>query len=99
MALGGAESASAGVAESTSYCLRGTMADGSQTRAGSVAMNSLPLGSKIRLVGRRFFGRRTFVVRDRIGYGSQLDFWAPSCSQSRQWGRRTVRFKVMRYGR
>lgn len=86
-------------AASTSYCLQGRMADGTYTRAGSVAMNTLPLGSKIRLVGVSFNGRRTFTVRDRIGWGSQLDLWTPSCGQARQWGRRNVRFVVVRRGR
>lgn len=85
------------VAESTSYCQTGQMADGTHTRSGSVAMNSLPLGTRIRLHGRqRFAGRRYFVVRDRIGAYSQLDFFTPSCAQARIWGRRTVRFHVVK---
>lgn len=88
-------------AESTSYCIRGKMADGTRTRNHSVAMNSLPLGSKIKLIKpRRFRGMRTFVVRDRIGHGSELDFWNPSCSHAtHNWGRRTVTLKVIRRGR
>jgi 3D (Asp-Asp-Asp) domain-containing protein len=80
---------------STSYCDTGTMADGSQTRNRSVAMNMLSLGTKILLVGprsRTFYGLRRFVVRDHIGWGSQLDFWHRSCSASTTWGRRPVRF-------
>ena len=85
---------------STSYCLTGTMADGTQTRPRSVAMNTLPLGSKIKLIKPRSFnGYRIFYVRDRIGYGSELDFWAPSCGQSMSWGRRPVTIKVLRTGR
>lgn len=88
-------------AESTSYCVRGKMADGTQTRNHSVAMNSLPLGSKIRLIRPRTFrGMRNFVVRDRIGHGSELDFWNPSCSHATgRWGRKTVKIKVIRRGR
>lgn len=74
---------------STSYCLHGTMADGSWTRHGSVASNVYPLGARI-TVRPPFFGRRHFTVRDRIGWGSQLDFWSPSCRVARLWGRRTV---------
>ncbi len=91
--------AAALLANSTSYCLSGTMADGTQVRDRSVAMNSLPLGSKIKLTKNSFFGRRIFYVRDRIGHGSQLDFWSPSCSRSRKWGRRNVRYIVIRRGR
>lgn len=72
------------------------MADGTFVRAQSIAMNSLPLGTKIRLVSPKTFnGNRVFVVRDRIGWGSQLDFWSPSCSYSRMWGRRTVKYTII----
>lgn len=71
------------------------MADGTYTRRRSIAMNSLPLGTRIKLTGPSYFGLRVFTVRDRIGWGSELDFWAPSCGQARSWGRRTVRFKVL----
>lgn len=87
------------VVQSTAYCLRGTMADGSRTRRRSVAMNSLPLGTRIRLVGQSFHnGLRIFVVRDRIGWGTQLDFWSPTCAAARMWGRRTVHFRVIGRG-
>jgi len=86
--------ASAYTADSTSYCLSGTMADGSQVRWGSVASNWHPLGTRITLNGPAFYGLRRFVVRDRIGYGSELDFWAPNCGQSFSWGRRTVTYKI-----
>lgn len=75
--------------QSTAYCLRGRMANGTYTRLGSVAMNILPLGKTIR-VSRSPTGIKTNVVRDRIGWGTQLDFWVPSCAQARAWGRRMV---------
>lgn len=91
------------VVHSTAYtpCSSGTiMADGTRTRLRSVANNFLPLGSKIRLVGRPGpYGLRIFYVRDRIGSGSQLDFWVPSCRDGILWGRRIVKFRVLRYGR
>lgn len=77
----------------TSYCLHGTMADGTYTRPGSAAMNGVRLGARIRLVGTRsFYGRRSFTIRDRIGYGTRLDLWHGSCSAARAWGRRWVAF-------
>lgn len=100
--------AAARTAHSTSYCLNGTMADGTHTRSRSVAMNSLPLGSKVYVVDgntrtrRREkgpLGLRIWIVRDRIGWGSEMDFWQPSCDGCMQWARKTVRFKVLRYGR
>lgn len=82
---------------STSYCLTGTMADGSRTRAHSVAMNTLPLGTEIRLVKpKHFYGVRRFWVRDRIGHGSQIDFWHRSCGTSLRWGRKNVTIRVVK---
>lgn len=76
---------------STSYCLSGTMADGTGVRPGSAASNAHPLGTKI-YTSRPVFGLRRWTIRDRIGYGSQLDFWAPACSMSTAWGRRTISY-------
>lgn len=87
------------VVGSTSYCLKGRMADGTYTRARSVANNFLPLGSIIRTSRPGPGGYRIYVVRDRIGHGSALDFWTPTCRQAFSWGRRTVKFIVVRYGR
>lgn len=78
---------------STAYCLGGTMADGTPVRAGSVANNFLPLGTRVTVTASPT-QRRRFVVRDRIGWGTQLDFWTPSCTRARAWGRRTVRLHV-----
>jgi 3D (Asp-Asp-Asp) domain-containing protein len=83
---------------STSYCpgSSGTMmADGHRVHVGAVASNRHPLGTRIRLIGAWFMRRRTFVVEDRIGAYSDLDFWSPSCSYSRTWGRRRVRYRVI----
>jgi 3D (Asp-Asp-Asp) domain-containing protein len=78
---------------STSYCQTGTMADGSQTRARSVAENTFRLGTRL-WVEPAVRGIHRWVVRDRIGWGSQIDFWTSSCAAARQWGRRTVRVTV-----
>lgn len=74
---------------STAYCLSGTMADGTTVRPGSIAHNGYPLGTHI-TVRPSPTGRRRFVVRDRIGWGSELDFWLPTCGAARAWGRRAV---------
>jgi len=75
---------------STAYCVRGRMANGRSTHMGAVAMNGVQLGTRIR-ASRSPTGLRWHTVEDRIGSGSQLDFWVPSCAQARAWGRRTVR--------
>jgi 3D (Asp-Asp-Asp) domain-containing protein len=83
-------------ANATSYCLGGRMADGTFTRPRSAAHNGLRLGTRIRLVGHPAGprGMRRYVVRDRIGHGSQLDLWTGSCGTALRWGRRTVRFRL-----
>jgi 3D (Asp-Asp-Asp) domain-containing protein len=81
---------------STAYCLSGQMADGSQVRDGSVASNAYPLGSELEIRPSPT-GRRYYRVRDRIGWGTQLDFWLPTCSAARAWGRRTVRIRRARW--
>lgn len=82
------------VARSTAYCQRGLMADGQNTHRNSVASNRHPLGTRLRLVGHSFQSHKVFVVRDRIGWGSELDFWTPSCGSASLWGRRTVRYRI-----
>lgn len=79
--------------ESTAYCLRGTMANGSYTRTASAANNYLRLGTRI-YVRPAVLGRHRWVVRDRIGWGTELDFWMPSCGQAVSYGRRIVRMAV-----
>src|SRR4051794_11315817 len=54
------------------------MADGSWTREASVAPNHHPLGTALEVTPAPT-GRRRWVVRDRIGWGTELDFWRPSC--------------------
>lgn len=86
------------VAESTSYCLNGLMSDGTKTRKRSVAMNNLPLGSIIHLRKPGPGGLRIWHVRDHIGRGSQMDLWQSTCAAARAYGRRTVYYRVVRYG-
>lgn len=74
---------------STAYCLNGRMADGTWTRPATIAHNGYPLGTRV-TVWPSPTGRRRFVVRDRIGWGTQLDFWVSGCAQALRWGRRVV---------
>lgn len=80
-------------AQSTAYCLNGTMADGTRTRSGSVASNRHPLGQRLTVNGQRY------IVRDRIGHGSELDIWMSSCADALRYGRRTVKVRVGWYVR
>jgi hypothetical protein len=89
-------------ATSYSPCSSGaTMADGTHTRAGSVAVprlgyrHHLPLGTLIRM-RRRVLGRRYYRVRDFIGSGSELDVWQASCPGARVFGHRHLVYRVVR---
>lgn len=72
-----------GPVDVTAYCQDGTMADGRLTHVGAAASNDWPFGTLLEVVG---YGEVT--VEDRIGSGSQLDIWMPSCAAAREFGRR-----------
>jgi len=60
---------------------------------GEVASNQFPLGTKI-MLDHPVFGHREYVVLDRIGYGSELDFYNPSEAACDEYGREEVGFRV-----
>lgn len=79
--------------DATSYCQGTITASGSHVYVGEVASNMWPLGTVLQ-VSPPVFGLNRFRVMDRIGWGSQIDFYQPSCSAAVQFGRRTVRVRV-----
>jgi 3D (Asp-Asp-Asp) domain-containing protein len=71
------------------------MANGHRTHVGAVAGNRWPLGTHLR-VSDSPFGPGVFVVEDRIGWGSELDFSMPGdCAGANRWGRRRVSVAVV----
>lgn len=84
--------------ESTAYEETGsTMANGEYPYFGAVACNILPLGTRIKVLDGPFAGQ-TFVVKDRIGWGSQLDFYLGDVAACYEYGRRVVRIVVLPEG-
>ena len=84
--------------QATSYspCSSGTItASGQHVRLGIVAMNTVPLGTRIE-ISPPAFGRSTFTVEDRIGSGTQLDVYSPNCQAAVQFGRRLEHVRVTR---
>lgn len=73
------------------------MADGHQTHVGAVAGNLWPLGTVLRVEGGKHDGSLV-TVEDRIGWGSQLDFFAPSCSEAWSYGREEIEVELVRKG-
>lgn len=82
----------------TCYSLRGTMANGKYVHWGAVASNHLRLGTRIKLTSRTFYGRRKFKVSDTGSalWDGHLDFWHPSTSACYSWGKRNVKYRVIR---
>lgn len=92
---------------STAYCLTSRMANGVPTAVGQAdaraagylgtvatprpgRAGSLPLGTVVS-VSAGPYGAGLYLVTDRIGWGSQLDYSMPGdCFGARQWGRRHV---------
>lgn len=82
-----------GAEGSTAYCLTGIMANGERVRPQSVAHNGFALGTRLTITPNPT-GDPRWTVRDRIGHGSDLDFWVPSCAHAIRWGRRPVTIRV-----
>jgi 3D (Asp-Asp-Asp) domain-containing protein len=81
----------------TCYSLSGVMADGTGVRIRSAASNLHPLGTRIRLVGRPFYGGlRRFIIRDTGSalYDGHLDIWWPSYTGCIGWGKRNITYKI-----
>ena len=80
---------------STCYSQGTITASGRRVFVGEVASNELALGTRIRL-DHMVFGRRDYVVLDRIGWGTQLDIYNPSNAACTIYGRRQIGFVVLR---
>lgn len=88
-----------GPMSSTAYCLSGIMANGRGVHLGAVASNRHPLGTLLKTYRRIWVeGRhkRYFRVEDRIGYGTALDLWMPSCGSAINYGRRSISYRVVK---
>ncbi len=74
-----------------------TTASGKKVHDGTLAMNCLPFGTKVRISGK--FGSKIFTVEDRMNakWGcSRADIWMPTRAQAMQWGVRTVTLEILR---
>lgn len=79
---------------STCYAQGSVTASGGPVYLGEVANNFLALGSRI-MLDRPIFGRREYRVEDRIGSGSELDFYNPSEATCDNYGREEIGFHVI----
>ena len=86
--------------EATAYSLRGLTAKGTLTRQGIVAAdpNVLPLGSVVAIETGNYSG--IYEVHDTGAKvkGNLVDIWMPTNQECRQFGRRSVKLTVLKYG-
>src|SRR3990167_3738336 len=62
-------------------------ASGSKTHWGTIADNSLPFGTLVKIEG---FGDKVFRVEDRGGNAFDIDIWMPTKAKAYQHGRRSL---------
>jgi len=73
-----------------------TTASGLKVHDGTIAINCLPFGTKIRIPDK--FGDKIFTVEDRMSakWGCRRgDIWMPTREQAKQWGVRTVTIEIL----
>jgi 3D (Asp-Asp-Asp) domain-containing protein len=81
--------------EATAYSQGSVTASGVAPYVGDVASNLYPLGTHI-MVSPAVWGRTRFVVLDRVGCCTDVDFYTPSTPQAIDFGRRVERVQVVR---
>ena len=97
LAAAGAADASSTYTETvgaTAYCQGTRTASGLPPGPGIAAMNTVPLGTRI-TISPPAFGLRRYIVEDRIGWGTSLDLYTPSCSAAISYGRRLERIRIL----
>lgn len=87
--------------EATAFSTFGITRDGSETHRGIVAADNsvLPLGTRIRVTEAGGYSG-TYTVRDTGAkvQGRHIDIYIPNTAMARQFGRKTVRVSVLRWG-
>lgn len=83
--------------QATAYCLKGRTASGEHVRPGVIAADPrvLPLGTVVHLRAGSYTG--TYTVLDTGGRirGRIIDVYVPTYREAKQFGRRSVKIKVL----
>jgi len=84
----------------TAYSLRGRTASGVETGPGIVAADPsvLPLGSIVEIKAGDYSGVYTVHDTGSAVKGNLVDLWVRSSKEARQFGRRSIKLHVLRYG-
>ena len=72
-----------------------TTASGTTVRWGTVATNSLPIGTKLRFP--ELYGEKIFVVEDRMHsrFQKRLDIWFSELGHAKRFGLRTLKVEII----
>lgn len=71
-------------------------ASGSHVHDGTIAMNGIPFGTRIRIP--QYYGNKVFTVEDRMNArwgNSRIDIWMTTRNDAKQWGVRTVTVEIL----
>jgi len=86
----------------TAYAINGTTKSGTQTKPGIVAAdtNVLPLGTKIQVTNAGpHSGIYTVTDTGSKVRGHHIDIYLPSWTRAKEFGRKIVHVRVLRWGR
>ena len=86
--------------QATAYCITGITKSGLPVAPGHVAADPrvIPLGSMIYVESTHMGGFYQVTDTGRLIKGKIIDIFIPSYKKSREFGRRKVKVKVLRYG-
>lgn len=73
-----------------------TTASGTHVHDGTLAHNTLPIGTRVRFPEK--FGDKIFTVEDRLNarYGPYMaDMWMLSKAEAKQWGARLLKMEIL----
>jgi 3D (Asp-Asp-Asp) domain-containing protein len=81
----------------TAYCLKGRTASGEHVRAGVIAADPkvLPLGTVVHLRAGSYTGTYTVLDTGARIRGRIIDVYVPTYREAKQFGRRSVKLKVL----
>ncbi len=69
-------------------------ASGTRVHDGTIAINTLPFGTKVKFP--EVFGNKVFTVEDRMGSDHKADIWFPTREQALKFGARKIKIEVVK---
>jgi len=69
-------------------------ASGTRVHDGTIAINTLPFGTKVKFP--EVFGDKVFTVEDRMGSNHKADIWFPTREQALKFGAKKIKIEVVK---